>query len=327
MPEGARQAVLARGRLVVVGSANLDVVLSVPALPRPGETVVATAQLRAAGGKGANQAVAAARLGADVRLVAAVGDDAAGGEILQALQGDGLGIDVEIVPGVPSGTAVVVVDADGDNTVTVVPGANSFLRADTVGRRAALHSGDTVLLQLEIPLETNLAAAKAAKRAGAHVLLNAAPAVAAGDLAELLGLTDVLVVNEGEAVLLAGSAADASVGAGAGEAAGGLLESGPELVVVTLGAAGSLAVTSGTRLLMAAPVVAPVDTVGAGDAFCAGLAVARAEGQGLEEALAFANACGALATTVRGAQPSFARRPAVLELVAQALPEGGSGRR
>lgn len=313
-----------RPRLVVVGSANLDLVLSVPSLPRPGETVMATGLLRAPGGKGANQAVAAARLGADVRLVAAVGDDPAGSEILQALRGDGLGDGVEVVPGAPTGTAVVVVDAAGDNTVTVVPGANALLEPEPALARAGIEGADALLLQLEVPLPVNVAAARAARAAGVDVIVNAAPSSSAAELTELLELTDVLVVNKGEAATVAASDRDP---------AARLLEAGPRLVIVTLGALGSQAAfvnalsgTAQARLLAHAPRVETVDTVGAGDAFCAGVAVGRAEGLAIGRVLEFANACGALATTVRGAQPSFARREGVLALLAQPVP-GRRGRR
>ncbi len=290
-------------RLTVVGSLNLDLIVRVARFPRPGETLLGADFITAPGGKGANQAVAAARLGAEVRMVGRVGDDPFGGRLLMAL--DEAEVDRSAVlttSGVATGVAMITVAADGENQIVVATGANAALTpADLTAAGSRLGSADLVISQLEVPSATVAAAAREAGR----FLLNAAPA----DRVEptLLEVTDVLVVNRGEAQALTGDGDPA-------RAARRLTELGPTLVVVTLGPEGSVVVADGTLTAVAAFPVQAVDTTAAGDAFVGALAVALAEGNDPVAAVRWASAAGALATTVVGAQPSLPTRTAVEEL-------------
>lgn len=254
--------------VAVVGGANLDVVLHVAALPRPGETVLATVRTTGPGGKGANQALAAARSGAPTALVAALGDDDAGRELRAAL----VGVDLSAVrtTGTRSGTAYVLVDRDGENSIVVDAGANGELLDLRPDELRAVTSATVLLCSLEVPVVTVTAAVRAARAAGVLTVVNAAPATALPEaLTEAL---DVLVVNEHEALVVSGAGS-------LDEAVEGLLARVPE-VVVTLGAAGALLGVRGaaTRLVAGWPARAVVDTTGAGDVFCGAYAAARARG-------------------------------------------------
>ncbi|OBI94926.1 ribokinase [Mycobacterium asiaticum] len=268
-------------RVVVVGSVNLDLTLDVARLPRPGETVLASSLTHTPGGKGANQAVAAARAGAQVQFVGAVGEDAAADQLLAHLRSAGVGLDGIVRQPGPSGTAVIVVDAGAENTIVVAPGANRHLTLTP----ELFDECDVLLTQLEIPVTTALAAARQAKRAGAVVMVNASPAGSdAEPLAELAGVTDVVVANEHEANEWHWQAAH---------------------LVVTLGARGARYVGADGEFEVPAPAVAAVDTTGAGDVF-AGVLAANwpADPDSSEQrrlALRRACAAGALATLVRGA--------------------------
>ncbi|MHA6757050.1 ribokinase [Streptacidiphilus sp. PAMC 29251] len=310
-------------RLVVVGSLNMDLSVTVPRLPEPGETVSGADVVRGAGGKGANQAVAAARLGASVRMVGLLGDDAFGSELRTCLADEGVDDRaVAELPGAASGLALIVVQHDGENTITLSPGANHHLdekalRSLTDGLLAA--PTDTVLLQLEVPLPTVLAAARTGRAAGALTVLNAAPRPEPQPLlAELLREIDVLVVNETEAAGLLGidhhdDVLDWTVHA---DRLRGL---GPETVVITLGAAGAVAVGPLHRHHQPGFPVHAVDAVGAGDAFCAQLSIALGAGTPLPEAVRRACAAGALAATRAGAQSSLPTRAEVDALLAAVL--------
>ncbi|WP_035796893.1 ribokinase [Kitasatospora mediocidica] len=309
-------------RLVVVGSLNMDLSVTVPRLPAPGETVSGADVVRGAGGKGANQAVAAARLGARVRMVGLLGEDAFGVELRARLTAEGVDDSaVATLPGAASGLAMIVVQRDGENTITLSPGANGRLdvRAlESLTPGPLVGPGDTLLLQLEVPLRTVLAAAGAARAAGALTVLNAAPLPGPGpSTAELLRAVDVLVVNETEATGLLGPVADADAAEpdwpGRAER---LRELGPTTVVITLGAAGAIAVGPSGRHRQPAFPVEAVDTVGAGDAFCAQLSVALGTGRPLPEALRRACAAGALAATRPGAQDALPVRAEVDALLA-----------
>lgn len=294
-----------QGRVVVVGSANVDLVVPVPRHPEGGETILGGELTRHAGGKGANQAVAAARAGgADTSFVGAVGQDESGDLLLGSLDGAGVHTDlVDRVPGA-TGTALISVSPDGENTIIVAPGANSHVHVGDVQARR-LAEADVVLAQLEVPLDV-IAAAAAARRSGALFVLNAAPS---RELPwELWDALDVLVVNEHEAADLAGR--DRELAALAAD----LLAHVPA-VVITLGAQGSL-VAERDREPLNVPAfpVEPVDTTGAGDTYCGVLAAALARGAALPDAARLAAAAGALATTAAGAQEAVPTAGAVAEL-------------
>ena len=280
-------------RAVVVGSLNADLVLEVPRVPLGGETLPATAARRLAGGKGANQAVALGRLGAEVLMAGQVGDDADGGLLLSSLAAAGVSSrHVTVLPAEPTGLAIVMVGADGENAIVLLPGANARMDEQSVAN-VDFTGADVVLAQLEIPLPAVEAALAAGAAAGALTVLNAAPALPVPDA--LLALTGVLVVNEHEAVELSGCS---TVHA----AAATLHRRGARSVVVTLGAEGALLCNGSEELTVGALPVWAVDTTGAGDCFVAALAVALASGRPPEQALRFANAAGAIAVTRPGAQ-------------------------
>jgi ribokinase len=302
-------------RVAVAGSLNMDLVVRAPHIPQPGETIIGSDFRNVPGGKGANQAVAAARLGADVSMVGRVGHDTFAEPLLENLAADG--VDHTYVtrdPEAATGVALIVVDDAGENSIVVASGANArFSPADVDAAEEALVDADVLLLQLESPLETVRRAAELARAHGAKVLLNPAPAQDLSD--ELLSLIDALIPNETEAALLTGrsvrSEKDARVAAEA------LWDSGVETVIVTLGERGALLAQDGTVTLVPAFQVEAVDTTAAGDAFVGGFAVALAEGSALEEAVRWGNAAGALAATKMGAQPSLPTREALERLLAR----------
>ena len=283
--------------IVVVGSVNRDLVINSDALPAPGETVLGSGHLETAGGKGANQAVAAARLGAEVAFVGRVGNDEAGRMLAAAFEADGVDVEHLSTSSMAStGLAVITVDESGENTIVVSPGANGLVGvADVADAGPLLQSAAVTLLQLEIPLRT---VREAALAAGGTVILNAAPAQALPD--DMVAAADVLVVNEPELETLVGSD-DPSEAAGLPVPA----------TVVTLGAEGAAIVADGSVTNYPAPVVDVIDTTGAGDAFCGALAAGIDAGLDLEEAVPRAVIAGALATTAIGARSAM---PTVAEL-------------
>lgn len=298
------------GKIVVVGSSNTDMVVKLPRLPRPGETVLGGSFYLAAGGKGANQAVAASRAGGEVALVACLGEDLFGEQALRGFVEDGIDVRHLVrTAEAPSGVALIAVDARGENSIAVASGANALLQPHHVERVAsAIAAADVLLMQLEIPPETVEAALAVAAEHGTRVVLNPAPARPLSD--EVLRGVSVLTPNAAEAGELAGVPSGHCV-----EAASVLLSRGVDAVIVTLGAEGVYALTAeGGRRTPAFPV--PVeDTTAAGDVFSGALAVALAEGQALEEAVTFASAAAALSVTRRGAQPSAPHRHEILELI------------
>jgi len=270
------------GRVFVVGSLNVDLVTHVERHPKPGETVLGTGLERLAGGKGANQAVAASAAGATVVMVGRVGSDESGLAYVSRLST--LGIDagsIRVAPDCPTGHALIAVDDTGENTVVVVAGANAEVSVDDLDVLESVGPADVVLLQLEVPLEVVTAAVRRASARGARVVLNLAPYAALPP--DVLALADPLVVNEHEALFLADS------------------EAMPASLVVTFGAAG--AAWDGDQLT--GPVVDQaevLDTTGAGDAFCGALSAALVAGTGRHEALQAALAAGADAVRHFGAQ-------------------------
>ncbi|MGH3531538.1 MAG: PfkB family carbohydrate kinase [Mycobacterium sp.] len=266
-------------RVCVVGSVNMDIGFDVDTLPRPGETVLAASARSTPGGKGANQAVAAARAGAQVQFVGAVGDDPAAAPLRAHLTANGVGIDGLITLAGPSGGAVVVVDSAGENIIVVTPGANGQLTPDSARLHAFAADCDVLLLQLEIPVTTAAAAAREARSVGATVIVNASPPGGdPGELADLAEMTDVLVVNEVEAAHWNWPVSHR---------------------VITRGGHGATYTGGGEEFTVAAPSVEVVDTSGAGDVFAGVLAANWTSGR--DAALARACAAGALATLVPAA--------------------------
>ncbi len=303
-------------RIVVIGSANTDLVVRVASLPRPGETVLGGAFSKVGGGKGANQAVAAARAGGQVAFVARVGDDDLGEAAITSYEAEG--IDTQQVtqsPGTASGVALILIDAAGENAIAVASGANSSLSpADIDAATATIHAADIVLVQLEIPLDAVQRAVDLAAAAGRRVILNPAPAQPLSD--ELLAQLAVLTPNETEAALLTGI--EVHDVESAKEAANCLLTRGVPAVIITLGSRGCVVAqandTAAPTHLPSHPVAA-IDTVAAGDVFNGALAVALAEGRRLLDAAAFASSAAAIAVTRPGAQSSAPHRAEIDSLL------------
>jgi ribokinase len=289
----------------VVGSANLDLNAYADRLPLPGETLHARRFTTGHGGKGANQAVMAARLGGAVTLVARVGRDLFGRDMVEHFRGEG--IDTRhVLPteGTSTGTAVITVDAAGRNTIVVAPGANGLLTtADVEAARGAIEAARVLVCQQEVPVEVNLAAMRIAASAGVPVIFNPAPA--ADTPAEAYRLSAVFCPNEHEAALLTGR--PVGTPAEAEEAARELLGRGARSVVLTLGERGCLVATSEDLTLLPAPAVEAVDTTGAGDAFIGSLAFFLARGDGLHAAARLANHVAAISVRFPGTQTSFPR--------------------
>jgi ribokinase len=290
----------------VVGSLNMDLIARTSRFPQPGETIIGDEFHTAPGGKGANQAVAAARLGAQVSMVGRVGRDAFAESLLDNLAA--AGVDYTFVvhdPQAATGVALIAVDDAGQNSIIVASGANVRLSpADVDGAEAAIAGADALLLQLESPLETVTRAAEVARAHGVPVILNPAPARSLPGA--LLALVDVLIPNESETALLTGLPVGDPAEAEAAAAA--LRTLGVGTVILTLGERGALLAREDGAEYFPAFEVTPVDTTAAGDAFVGGFAVALAEGRSLAEAVQWGNGAGALATTKLGAQPSLPTR-------------------
>jgi len=288
--------------ILVAGSANLDFVVRADHIPSPGETVLGRDFKTFPGGKGANQAVACARAGGvATHMLVALGQDAFAAPLEESLQGAGVRLHTVRPANEPTGTAFICVANSGENAITVAPGANACLRPEHL---PPLEGYTHLLLQLETPLDSVVAYAQAARNAGVAVVLNAAPAQVLP--ATLLALVDVLVVNEGELALVS-------------QCSGSVAECLEQLqvptVVVTLGAHGCAARHHGALHLQASFQITPVDTTGAGDTFCGGLAAALSLGHPMADALQYASACGALACTKLGAQSSIPEAAEVAHLV------------
>ncbi|MFP4358359.1 MAG: ribokinase [Puniceicoccaceae bacterium] len=299
-------------RITVIGSANVDFIMRAPHLPAVGETVTDCSFLQTFGGKGANQAVAAARAGGAVTFVAALGNDPYAPIMRENFARDGMDLThLAVLDEVSSGTALVMFDGGGNNYLTVAPGSNHRVTPEAVrAAEDAVREADWIVLQQEIPLEANRTALELAARHGRPVLLNYAPA---HDLRLRPGPeVHLLVVNEIEAGALAGRTLDPDDPAAAEAIAGDLLaKGGHRAVILTLGAGGSVAATPEETFRVPAAPCQPVDSTAAGDTFCGALAVAMGEGASLRDAIRFGTAAAALAVGKMGAQPSIPPRAAI----------------
>jgi ribokinase len=299
------------GAIVVVGSLNADLVVRTPRFPVPGETITGTGFAVFSGGKGANQAVAAARLGGRVAMIGRVGRDDQGRTLRSGLEA--AGVDAEAVQGdegAATGVAVITIDAAGQNEIVLAPGANARLTpADVERSRSLIQGASVLLLQLEVPLETVEAAARVARGAGVQVILDPAPA--RPEAAALLPLVDFVTPNENELRVLAGTLPGPTTADDATHLLRSLIARGARTAIAKLGPAGAVALRAEEHLVWPGYAVDAVDTTAAGDAWNGAFAVALAEGQGLHEAGAFANAAAAISVTRAGAQPSMATRDEV----------------
>lgn len=305
--------------IVVVGSANVDYIMRVPHLPQRGETVVGSGFSQTFGGKGANQAVAAARAGGKVVLVASVGEDALSSRILAGLAKDGIQTDFILrVPDAYRGTALILIDPEGNNCIAADPGANSLLTPQQVSGIEPLLSRTAVLLvQYEIPGETVARALELASSYGVRTIWNFAPAHPFPFMEKFIQ-TDILIVNETEAGFLSGMSPPES-DAETVEALYRMHELGCETVILTRGVKGSSVLRGGKVIQVEAFPVEAVDSTAAGDVYCGTLAVALSEGKSLEEAVRFASAASAISVTRWGAQPSAPCRSEIEDFLVQSL--------
>jgi len=290
-------------KIVVVGSSNTDMVIKLERLPGPGETILGEDFIMAAGGKGANQAVAAARLGGDVTFVARVGADIFGKQAIQNFQKEGINTDFIVMDNKnPSGVALIFVDKKGENTIAVASGANNKLsKQDVAAAKQKIESANVMLLQLETPLETVQYAARLASEAGVKVVLNPAPARELDET--LLRTITVLTPNESETELLTGIKVEDEKSAI--RAAEVLKEKGVSEIIITMGDKGSFLIRDNKAILIPTKEINAIDTTAAGDAFNGALSYALAKKEPLDKAVRFANLVGALSATKLGAQPSM----------------------
>ncbi len=297
-------------KILIVGSSNTDMVIKTHNFPAPGETILGGRFLMNAGGKGANQAVAAARLGGMVTFVGKIGDDIFGKQAVQQLEDEGINVDfVAVDPENPSGVALITVDKKGENSIVVAPGSNGTLSsADFDKAIAELDDSEFVLMQLEIPIPTVEHIARMAAKKQKKVVLNPAPAAVLTD--ELLQNLYIITPNETEAELLTGIKVTDEQSAL--KAALVLNEKGVELVIITMGSAGAFLLSNGKSEIISAPKVEAVDTTAAGDTFNGALVVALSEGKTIQESIAFANKAAAISVTRIGAQSSVPCRKEIL---------------
>lgn len=289
-------------KIVVVGSSNTDMIIKASRIPKPGETILGGEFSTAAGGKGANQAVAAARAGGKVCFIARIGNDLLGGQALDGFKNDG--IDSTFVftdDKAPSGVALIMVSESGENSISVASGANGNLNLDDIEKsKSRIEGADILLMQLESPIDTIKAAAKVAKVAGVKVILNPAPAQELDD--DILANIDIITPNETEAEILTGVTINA--GKDMHKAADILLAKGITTVLITLGSKGVLVAQKDSKQIIPAYKVDVIDTTAAGDVFNGTFAVALAKGESLEDSVRFGNAAASISVTRMGAQPS-----------------------
>jgi len=303
------------GKILVIGSTNMDIIAMLDHLPVPGETVGNGNLARAHGGKGANQAVAAARAGGNVTFITSVGEDDDGKKMLDGFREDGIDTDrVTVISGVPTGTALIFVDRNGENCIAVAPGANDFLSKDIIDQaEEAIKNADLILLQLEIPYNTVQYICKLAARHQKRIILNPAPARALDE--DVLGSLEYLVLNETEAEIIGGQKiTDDNME----EVCRSLRELGPQQIILTLGSRGSYIFSDQVRQLVESFQVKAVDSTAAGDTFCGAFAVSILSGDSdIISAVRFANAAGALSVTRQGAQTSIPDLKSIKEFLAR----------
>ena len=303
------------GNLVVLGSINADHILNLESFPTPGETVTGNQYQVAFGGKGANQAVAAGRSGANIAFIACTGDDDTGERVRKQLASDNIDVSpVSVVEGESTGVALIFVNAEGENVIGIHAGANAALTTERVEAQRAIISGaDALLMQLESPVESVLAAAKIAHENHTTVVLNPAPASVLSD--ELLALVDIITPNETEAEKLTGIRVENDDDAA--RAAGALHDKGIGTVIITLGSRGVWVSANGEGRRVPGFKVKAIDTIAAGDTFNGALVTALLEGRAMDEAIRFAHAAAAIAVTRKGAQPSVPWRKEIDEFLSQ----------
>lgn len=297
-------------KILVVGSSNTDMVIKTQNFPSPGETILGGRFLMNAGGKGANQAVAAARLGGIVTFVGKIGDDIFGKQAVQQLEEEGINVNyVSIDPENPSGVAMITVDWKGENSIVVAPGSNGTLSpADFDKAIDEFNESEYILMQLETPISTVEYIARMAAQKRKKVILNPAPAAELSD--ELLNYLYLITPNETEAELLTG--VKVTNEKSALKAATVLHDKGVEIVIITMGAAGAFLLKDGKSEIIKAPKVEAVDTTAAGDTFNGALVVALSEGKTIRESIAFANKAASISVTRIGAQASVPFRKEIL---------------
>lgn len=303
------------GKLVVLGSINADHILNINHFPQPGETVIGKQYTVAFGGKGANQAVAAGRSGADISFIACVGDDDIGERVRKQLASDHIDTQpIEAIKDTTTGVALIFVNAEGENVIGIDAGANKAVTPEYLDRyKQQVIGASALLMQLESPLETVIAAAKIAKDNGTQVILNPAPACELPD--ELLARVDMITPNETEAEKLTGIKVDNNEDAA--RAAKELHDKGIATVIITLGSKGVWLSQNGEGKLVAGFRVKAVDTIAAGDTFNGALVTALLEGKPMDSAVRFAHAAAAIAVTRPGAQPSVPWRKEIDDFLAQ----------
>lgn len=295
-------------KITIIGSSNIDITARIKSLPRPGETIGGGILSQANGGKGANQAVAAARLGADATFITCVGNDAGGKALVAQFAADGLDTSLVKYSESPTGTALIFVDDNAENCIAVAPGANiDLLPSDIDAAEKAIAGSAFVLLQLEIPMETVERAVSLASEKGVKVVLNPAPVVPLSD--ELISKLYLITPNETEAERITGIAIESE--SDARKAAEALFAKGAENVIVTMGSAGSLVCTKTSTIFVPARKVKAVDTTAAGDVYNGALVSALSEGKSLEDAARFATVASSISVTRLGAQTSAPSRSEV----------------
>ncbi len=297
------------GKIVVVGSSNTDLIAKVKNFPLAGETIEGLRYMQAMGGKGANQAVAAHRLGGDVSFITCLGDDANGQNTLQYYKKEGLDVSSSlIVKGVSSGTAMIFVDENGENCIVITPGANNMLTSDYIEKMESnIANAEIVVLQMEIPYDTVKTVCSLTKKHKKKVILNVAPARELDE--EILKNVDILVVNETEAETISGEKIEA---VGKEAVIAKLITMGASTVLLTLGKGGCLLKNEHSEIRKKAFAVNTLDTTAAGDTFCGALAARLSKGENWDDVLTFASAASALCVTRMGAQPSVPTEKEVL---------------